>query len=66
MDTLTRRFTALSQVDHDGVTYLADPTPADRARHADAMRCFATALTHIESGQMFAVKGVAATLRRDG
>lgn len=26
--------------------------------HNDAMRCFATALTHLETGQMFAVKGL--------
>ena len=41
---------------------LDNPDRAERDRHNDAMRCFATALTQIESGQMFAVKGIAAVL----
>ena len=31
---------------------------AERKAHGDSMRCFATALTHLESAQMFAVKGL--------
>ena len=31
---------------------------ADTEAHADAMRCFATALTQIESGKMFAVNAL--------
>jgi len=34
----------------------------DRERHKDAMRNFASALTQIESGRMFAMNGIAATL----
>ena len=31
---------------------------AEQEAYGDAMRCFATALTHLEAGQMFAVKGL--------
>ena len=37
------------------------PTVAEVDRHKDAMRNFATALTQIEAGKMFAVNGIAAT-----
>ncbi|MDE0718560.1 MAG: hypothetical protein OXH64_11545 [Rhodospirillaceae bacterium] len=45
---------------------LKTPGPEEVARHADAMRNFATALTQLESGKMFAVNGVAATLADRG
>ena len=35
-----------------------DATSAEKAAYGDAMRCFATALTHLETAQMFAVKGL--------
>jgi len=38
------------------------PSTAQMIRHQDAMRNFATALTQIEGGKMFAVNGIAATL----
>ena len=41
---------------------LENPDARQRDRHQDAMRNFATALTHIESGKMFGVNGIAATL----
>ena len=34
-----------------------DASTAEKAGYHDAMRCFATALTHLEAAQMFAVKG---------
>ena len=34
------------------------PTQAQRTGNYDAMRCFETALTQLESAQMFAVKGI--------
>ena len=41
---------------------IEDPSTAQMIRHQDAMRNFATALTQLESGKMFAVNGIAATL----
>lgn len=41
---------------------LESPDSDQTARHQDAMRGFATALTQIESGKMFAVGAIAATL----
>ena len=38
---------------------IANPDASEIALHQDAMRCFATALTQIEGGLTFAVKGVA-------
>ena len=35
-----------------------DATSSEKAAYGDAMRCFATALTHLETAQMFAVKGL--------
>ncbi len=40
---------------------MENPDAGQVERHQDAMRNFATALTQIESGKMFAVNGVAAT-----
>ena len=39
----------------EGGTY---PDAREVAAYSDAMRCFATALTHLETAQMFAVKGL--------
>ena len=36
----------------------SEMTEADSAAHSDMMRCMATALTHLEAAQMFAVKGL--------
>lgn len=41
---------------------IENPDASQHDRHADAMRNFATALTQLESGKMFAVNGIAATL----
>jgi len=38
------------------------PDAEQEARHHDAMRNFASALTWLEAGKMFAVNGIAATL----
>ena len=35
-----------------------DSTAAESVGFNDAMRCYATALTHLEAAQMFAVKGL--------
>jgi len=41
------------------------PDRGEIERHHDALRCHASSLTQIESGCMFAVKGVASTLPRN-
>ena len=35
-----------------------DATSSEKAAYGDAMRCFATSLTHLETAQMFAVRGL--------
>ena len=51
-------FAAAMQAVDDERQALLETEPPATTGHGDAMRCFATAMTHLEAAQMFAVKGL--------